>query len=795
VAVAVSETLRTVIDAGNQARRLDELSTARVILKIAEQVHAAQQKAGAGKAIGPLTPSSISIDPTGSVKLGLAEPNAFAYAAPEQLGASEGDRRSDVWSLGVVMWEALTHTSLFEGGDDDAIKAAVRQQNIDPPATLNANIPHELSAICMRALSRNPSDRYQSAKVMAAELEAVLDDAGYGDTDEKVAQFLTTLGQPKREPKLSTPPMTVTPAQGMGVMETSGQKTEPMLTLPKGPGYSTAPGMVIPHGDAEPVHATATPIVVRSASGTKPPSILDQEPSPPPAAMTAASAGTLAPKDEPMAPTSLLKKPITVPPKIAAQNPNPATTMLGQAPITAAAASLAATPGANLASALANAGTAPKPFDSRQTLQSASVPMAPILPSSPPPSTLPPVTAAATAHGFASGDHQIPKPADAEVGRITEVANVLKSPPPADDGPTKVDAPRKREPTPATVVIAPVAVRLREPTPAPLGKKRAPTGNPDPAAVVALPGMKAGRESQEVLGNWGYNTDSHAAISENDEDIVAPSTNKKLLIYVFGGLFAAAAIVVVIAMAAGGSKDNTKPVAAAGSGSAEIAYGSGVVYGSATGDPTGGSAVVADGSGSADAVTAAGSAAGSGTGSGTGSAVGSDVVAANAGSAGSAVAVNTPPPPITNPTPPPPVAKPIEKPIEKPVAKPPEKIAAKQPEKKPPPPVQKPQPHPVAHDPAPKPHVAEAPGSKADAEAAYKQGIQQFARGDSSGALASLRVSLASNPGYAPTWRGLGLVFEKMGEKDQARAAYKRYLQLVPSAGDADQIRNRMERL
>lgn len=64
-----------------------------------------------------------------------------------------------------------------------------------------------------------------------------------------------------------------------------------------------------------------------------------------------------------------------------------------------------------------------------------------------------------------------------------------------------------------------------------------------------------------------------------------------------------------------------------------------------------------------------------------------------------------------------------------------------------------------------------------------------------SAALASLRTSLAGNPNYAPTWRGLGLVFEKMGEKDQARAAYKRYLQLAPNAGDADQIRSRLERL
>jgi len=107
--------------------------------------------------------------------------------------------------------------------------------------------------------------------------------------------------------------------------------------------------------------------------------------------------------------------------------------------------------------------------------------------------------------------------------------------------------------------------------------------------------------------------------------------------------------------------------------------------------------------------------------------------------------------------------------------------------------------HPATHDPVTHPHpvVAEGPSptAKADAETAYRQGLQLFARGDANGALTSLRVSLASNPSYAPTWRGLGLVFEKMGEKDQARAAFKRYLQLAPGAGDADQIRNRMERL
>ena len=832
VFVAATETLRTVVDAGNASRRLDELSTARVILKIAEQVHGAQQKAGAGKAIGPLTPSSITIEPSGTVKLGLAEPSAFAYAAPEQLDGAEGDRRSDVWSLGVVMWEALTHSTLFEGGDDSAIKAAVRQQTIDPPATLNANIPYELSAICMRALSRTPGDRYQSAKVMAAEIEAVLDDAGYDDNDLTVREFIATMGQPKREPKLSAPPMTVTPAQGVGVTPVE------MLTPPSTSPNQTAPGMVIPRGDEAPAtKSVGQPITVqtRAATGTQPPkpSILDQEPTQPPSSMMAASAGTLAPKIEP--PTVVSKpvspKPVAIePPKI--EPPTAASIGLAATPIsptsflkppTESPPGLGPIPGlnagANLASALASAGTAPaKPATDRsafQTLQSASVPMAPVLPATVPAKpVLPKITPAATAHGFASGDHDISEAAKlaqaVQANHEKEDLADAGTPKPLLVAKAELPKPELPKPTLPKPVVAPktepkVEARKREPTPAP--RKRAPTGNPDPAAVVALPGMKGGRESQEVLGGWGWGTDSHPAIKEYeaDDDLPVEHSSRKTLIYVIGGGFGVVVIIIILAFAFGGSKAKPTKQAAdtgSGSGSAEIAYGSAVAYGSATGDPTGGSSAV--GSGSADTISSAAVATGSAnaamTGSGsavaTDNATGSAVATTGSGSATmpgtttTAAIPNTPPPPVVVNTPPPVV---VEKP--KPVVpdKPKHPVVAEKPK---PAPVPVPK-HPVAHPPVAHPVVAEgpSPNAKADAEAAYRQGVQLFARGDSAGALSSLRVSLASNPSYAPTWRGLGLVFEKMGEKDQARSAFKRYLQLAPGAGDADQIRNRMERL
>lgn len=91
------------------------------------------------------------------------------------------------------------------------------------------------------------------------------------------------------------------------------------------------------------------------------------------------------------------------------------------------------------------------------------------------------------------------------------------------------------------------------------------------------------------------------------------------------------------------------------------------------------------------------------------------------------------------------------------------------------------------------PYAAEA--KKPDPSAAYRTGLQQFARGDNNGALTTFKASLTANPGFAPTWRGIGLVYEKLGRKGQAKTAFLRYLELAPAAVDAAQVRERLEKL
>ena len=100
--------------------------------------------------------------------------------------------------------------------------------------------------------------------------------------------------------------------------------------------------------------------------------------------------------------------------------------------------------------------------------------------------------------------------------------------------------------------------------------------------------------------------------------------------------------------------------------------------------------------------------------------------------------------------------------------------------------------HPPPQHPShpPPPHV-----EKVDPDLMYKQGVQAYVKGDAKTALGLLQKARGAAPGFAPTWRVLGQVYEKLGDHGQAKAAFLRYLSLAPTAPDADQIRQRVEHL
>ncbi|MEE2788862.1 MAG: serine/threonine-protein kinase [Myxococcota bacterium] len=260
-----------------------------------------------------VSPQNILISYDGEVKLidfGIAKAagkasktqsgilkGKFGYMSPEQLRGKPIDRRSDIFSLGTVLYELLTGERCFQGPDDFSVLEKVRKVDFRRPTLLNRMIPPELERIIYRSLTRNPDDRFQTSSAFKDELQKFLYQSGsfysrreladfmretfardLQDSKARLAEFRTfaraNIDEARRPGSMDGAEQRDGPAVGQsqgldkdalvpGVTDRSTAEDPsdalPTATAPAAPKNASSRARTIPYAAAAPVHQTKDP--------------------------------------------------------------------------------------------------------------------------------------------------------------------------------------------------------------------------------------------------------------------------------------------------------------------------------------------------------------------------------------------------------------------------------------------------------------------------------------------------------------------------------------------------------
>lgn len=156
-----------------------------------------------------VSPSNLLISYDGVVKVvdfGIAkvERNAeatdagvlkgkYEYMSPEQAAGGEIDRRSDVFSLGVCLYELLTGVRAFKGDSDADTLDRIREVRLRPPIEVDPTVPRALDAVVRKALAKEPDERFQTAREMGEALRRALDPLTDDELHEELGAWMQSL--------------------------------------------------------------------------------------------------------------------------------------------------------------------------------------------------------------------------------------------------------------------------------------------------------------------------------------------------------------------------------------------------------------------------------------------------------------------------------------------------------------------------------------------------------------------------------------------------------------------------
>jgi serine/threonine protein kinase len=291
---------------------------------VAEALHYAHEACDAdGRPLGivhrDVSPSNVLLRYDGVVKVvdfGIAKATGVqgptesgmlkgkcSYMSPEQCNALAIDRRSDVFALGIVLFELTTGRRLFGGRNDFEVMNRITRGDVVPPSKVRAGIPEALERVVLRALATKPGDRFANAAAMQAELEAFAREERLDTSPLRLRELLDEVMGPRPHParELESSATYVASPSGSG-RNTAARGRRRRVGLALAGGTITIAALTVLVAQAlasapqrEAVEATHDPYVSPPQEALAPtPSPAAREPAPP---IEAPAATTPAPPD------------------------------------------------------------------------------------------------------------------------------------------------------------------------------------------------------------------------------------------------------------------------------------------------------------------------------------------------------------------------------------------------------------------------------------------------------------------------------------------------------------------
>jgi serine/threonine-protein kinase len=189
-----------------------------------------------------ISPSNLYVTYEGQVKVldfGIAKAESrlaqtrtgvvkgkYVYMAPEQARGGAVDRRADVFSLGVSLYEAVTHVRPFARDNDLAVLNALLDGDFQPPRALRPDLSPDLEAVILKAMAYEPAHRYATAGEFADALEALLARESNRPTGSTLAAYLRqSFGEERYTQKTRIPTLTKLSQSGITIPVMNGAGT------------------------------------------------------------------------------------------------------------------------------------------------------------------------------------------------------------------------------------------------------------------------------------------------------------------------------------------------------------------------------------------------------------------------------------------------------------------------------------------------------------------------------------------------------------------------------------------